>query len=271
MNELVSIVQQGQQFFVQHAPAEMLTRAIPAGLALLVVGIGLSVLGAKFARFGLTGAAVILGGWAGMSFGQANGFPPILCVMIGALLVGIIGYQTFRVWVGLGTAAVVTLIAFSVFGHQEIRPYVSEFDQNNPSAAVAAPGSTEFTLPSAVDQQGYLERRPEQWAGQFWSYLEARDPGVTQNARGLFAVALLSGLCVGLLATRWALILSTSLIGTLLVVIGAATVLVKSVPDSLAAFDKNPGLAAAGIAGFLITSLILQSLLSRKVAEEKTA
>lgn len=267
MNELVSIVQQGQQFFVQHAPAEMLTKAMPAGLVLLVAGIGLSVLGAKFARFGLTGAAVLLGGWAGMSFAKANGFPPILCVMIGALLIGIVGYQTFRVWVGIGTAAVVTLIAFSVFGHKEIRPYVSEFDQSNPTAAVAPAG--DFTIPTAEAQGRYLERRPEQWAGEFWSYLEARDPRVTQNARGLFAVALLSGLCVGLIATRWALILSTSLIGTLLVVVGAATVLVKSVPDSLAAFDKNPGLAAAGIAGFLLTSLILQALLSKKAGEEK--
>ena len=77
-------------------------------------------------------------------------------------------------------------------------------------------------------------------------------------------MALLTGLCLGIVAVRWALILATSLVGTVLVTTAAATLLTRSVPESYQAFQSNPGLVGVGVGGFLVTSLILQTMLSRK-------
>jgi len=268
MNELTSVLQQGHQLFVQHAPAEILTKAVPAGIIFLIAGIGLSVLGAKFARFGMTGFAVMLGGWGGYAFAQYNSFPPILGAMVGALLVGIIGYQTFRIWVGLGTAIVVGLIAVSVFGQKELRPYLAEFNESQ--LRVDERGETVFALPTAEGQQVYWNGGFKEYVSSFTNYLADRDMRALQNGRAIGMVALLTGLCVGLMATRWALILSTSLVGTLLVAVGAAALLVQSLPKACVAFDKNPGLAAAGLGGFLITSLILQALLSKRAESSES-
>ena len=266
MNELISVLEQGRQFVVQHAPSEVLTRAIPAGILLLIAGIGLSVLGAKLARFGLTAAAVILGGSAGLVFARNNDLHPLLCVLCGAFLVGIIGFQTFRLWVGVGTALVLSAIVVGAFGSREILPHVTEFEQAN--LGTTAQGEPTFTIPSAEVQQSFADRGPRDWAKEFWSYLNLNHATTARNARAISVVALLIGLCVGLMASRWALILSTSITGTFFVAVGVATLLRPSVPDSVEALKGNPGLAAAGLAGFLITSLILQMLLSRRTETE---
>ena len=71
------------------------------------------------------------------------------------------------------------------------------------------------------------------------------------------------------MATRWALIASTSILGTALVTSGMATLLTKSVPESYEAFQKNPGLAAVLVGAFFITSLVLQAVLSKPSTTEK--
>ena len=73
---------------------------------------------------------------------------------------------------------------------------------------------------------------------------------------------------MGLLAVRWALILSTSLLGTSLVTTGLATLLTQSVPDSYQAFQNNPKLVGIGIGAFLATSLVLQTMLSRRTSSD---
>ena len=73
MNEVASVLEQLRVFFVQHAPTSMPTGSVPVAVVCLVGGIVLSVLGAKFARFGLTTAFVLLGGLLGAGFADPGG------------------------------------------------------------------------------------------------------------------------------------------------------------------------------------------------------
>ncbi len=262
MNEIETILEQARVFVVQHAPSDVFRGAVPAALVFLVAGIGLSVLGAKLARFGITGAFVVLGGVLGARFGQALGFHPLLCGLGGAFLIGIIAFQTFRLWVGVGAAVVFSSIVLGTFGYQKVVPYVAEFQQSTQQSVVQSPVT--FTIPSPSEQQAHLDRNPRQWAQEFWAFLGQRDTIVARNTKALAVGAFLMGLCMGVLAVRWALILATSLVGTMLVTTGAATLLTQSVPDSYQAFQNNPNLVAVGVGGFLITSLVLQTMLSRK-------
>ena len=273
MNEIETILEQVRLFVVQHAPTDAMRGAVPAALIFLVAGVGLSVLGAKLARFGVTTAFVALGGVAGAGFARELDFHPLIGVLVGGLLIGIIAYQTFRLWVGLGAAVVFSSLVVGTFGYQRVVPYVAEFEQGVQHRAIVVPlphgrGSDSspitFAVPTAVEQQAYRDRTPRQWAEEFWAFVTQRDANVARNTKGLATVALLTGLCLGILAVRWALILSTSLVGTVLVTTAVATLLTHSVPESYQAFQHNPGLLGVGVGGFLVTSLILQTMLSRK-------
>jgi len=267
MNEVETILEQARLFVQQHAPTDALRGAIPAALIFLVAGIGLSVLGAKLARFGITSAFVVLGGVYGARFGQELGFHPLMCGLVGAFLIGIIAYQTFRLWVGLGAAVVFSSLVLGTFGYQQVVPYVTEFEQRAQQPAIQSPIT--FAVPTPIEQQTYRDRTPRQWAEEFWAFVSQRDINVAHNSKALATVALLTGLCMGILAVRWALILATSLVGTVLVTTAAATLLTHSVPESYQAFQNNPSLVGVGVGGFLVTSLILQTMLSRKSPSAK--
>ncbi len=273
MTEVATLLDQLRQLYVQHAPTEMLSRGAWVGVIFLVAGVGLSVLGAKFARFGLTSAFVVAGGLGGQMFGEEVGFPPIVCVLIGAFLVGIIAFQTFRLWVGVGAAIVFSSMVMGTFGYHRLVPHVTSFQNDRAAAVVSSPQEepVAFALPTPADQQAYLDRTPKEWAQSFWAYLTEQDYNTARYSQGLAVLALLTGLSMGLLAVRWALILSTSLLGTSMVTTGLATLLTQSVPDSYQAFQNNPKLVGIGIGAFLATSLVLQTMLSRKAALRRRA
>ncbi len=267
MNEVETILEQARLFLVEHAPTDFLRGAVPAALVFLVAGIGLSVLGAKLARFGITSAFVALGGVLGARFGQEMGFHPFICVLGGGFLIGVIAYQTFRLWVGVGAAIVFSSLVLGTFGYQRVVPYVAEFHQVAQQPAIQSPIT--MKVPTPLEQQAYRERTPRQWAEEFWAFVTARDANVARNTKALATVALLTGLCMGIVAVRWALILATSLVGTVLVTTAAATLLTRSVPESYQAFQNNPSLVGVGVGGFLVTSLILQTMLSRRSPSAK--
>ncbi len=267
MSEVETIIEQARLFAVQHVPADVLSSAVPAALGMLVAGVGLSVLGAKLARFGLTAGFILIGGFLGLRFTQHFGFYPIVCILGGASLVGIIGYQTFRLWVGVGAAMVFSSIVLGTFGYQRVLPLVSEFEQSAQVKTLDSP--VPFAIPTPQEQRDYLERTPQQWAGDFWAFVTQRDATVAKNAKAIALVALLTGLCMGIVAVRWALILATSLAGTVLVTTAMATLLTHSVPESYQAFQRNPALLGVGVGGFLVTSLILQTMLSRRTPAAK--
>jgi len=268
MNEIETILEQARLFFVQHAPTDALRGAVPAALVFLVAGIGLSVLGAKLARFGITSAFVVLGGVLGARFGQEMDFHPLICVLVGGLLIGVIAYQTFRMWVGVGAAIVFSSLVLGTFSYRQVAPYVAEFQQGAQQPAIQSPIT--FAIPTPMEQQAYRDRTPRQWAEEFWAFVTVRDVNVARNTKALAIVALLTGLCLGILAVRWALILATSLVGTVFVTTAAATLLTRSVPESYQAFQNHPGLVGVGIGGFLVASLILQTLLSRQSPSAKS-
>lgn len=266
MDQLASILEQLRLFTIQHAPDRMPTGAMPVAAILLVAGILISVLGAKFARFGLTSAFVVAGGVLGDRFAFAFDFPRVICIAIGAVLIGLIGFQTFRLWVGVAVAALLSLLVVGGFGANRVLPHLSAYtDTSAPIFGQPAPlGETEFSIPSPEQQAAYLERDPRTWFSNFWSFLTERDPTMARNTQALAILTALGGLCLGLMAVRPSLIISTSIIGTVMVVGGVGTLLANSIPSASASLQNNPRLIGLGVAAFLATSLVLQTMLMRK-------
>ncbi len=266
MDQIALILDQLRLFSIQHAPGGIPTGAIPVAIIFLVAGVGLSVLGARFARFGLTSAFVLAGGVLGDQFAHAFDFPRIVCVAVGAVLIGLIGFQTFRLWVGVAVAVLVSTLVVSGFGANRVLPHLADYTKTSEfNFGVPAPlGETEFSIPTRDEQTAYVERDPRTWFSNFWSFLTERDPNVARNTQALAILTALGGLCLGLMAVRPSLIISTSLIGTAMVAAGVGTLLSSSVPSAHAAVQNSPRLIGLGVAAFLATSLLLQTMLMRK-------
>jgi hypothetical protein len=266
MTQWETVIDQVRTFASQHAPPSLVGQGIPLALILLVGGIGMSVLGAKMARWGLVAAFVAAGGSFGAQFGRIVELHPMLCGGVGALLIGIIGYLTMRIWIGVIASALVTALALGAFGYRNVLPHLGEYEQ----ISAAGEGSPTFSLPTPEAQAANFERSPREWATGFWTFVTGKDARVERNAQALAIVAMLAGLLFGLLATRAALVFSTSLVGTLVVITAVGVLMARFVPEFHQAMLHRPQVTGAAVGGFLVTSLILQTLLTRKAVAAKT-
>jgi hypothetical protein len=270
MDQFTTIFEQTRQFAAQHAPASALRETIPIAIIFLVAGIGLSVLGAKLARIGMTFGWLMLGALGGGWIARQTGFPAVVCVTAGAITVGIIGHQTYRLWVGLAAAVVISAATLGAFGYQNVMPHVSEFGQRVTLASSAS--AEQFVIPTPEQQEAYAQRTPRQWFQQFWGYVAQQEPGIVQKGRALGLATFIAGLCIGLLAARLALILSTSLIGTALVTTGMFTLIAHFMHDrAYQALENHPTLVGLTVGVFLVSSIILQTLLTRRHHSPKMA
>ena len=128
MMDIQSFLERARQLAVQHAPSDVLQDAVPFALVCLVAGIGLSVLGAKLSRFGLTAALAVGGGVVGLFVAKETGYPAPVCGLVGSLMAGVVAFMTFRLWVGVVAAVVFSSAALGVFGYQRLRPHLAEFN-----------------------------------------------------------------------------------------------------------------------------------------------
>jgi len=268
MSEFSTMIEQAQSMVQQHAPAEVLSQAVPMAILLMVGGMGVSVLGAKLSRVAATLGFAIAGGVGGYYFAGPSGLPLPVCIAGGGLVAGVIGHQTLRFWVGVLTAGVLAAASLGVFGYQRVAPYVTEFEQSQ--QITSEDGAFMFTVPSPEEQEAYRDRNPATWAQEFWAFATERDPGLSRSAQSIGILAILTGLCLGVVAMRWALILSTAMVGTALITTGIAGLAGHYWPQqAYQAFEARPALFGAVIGGFLVSSLIVQTAMTRPDAASK--
>ena len=263
MDGLPEMLEQGRRFAEQHVPPESLPPPVPVALMVLLAGIVIGVLGAKLARPALTAAFGIGGAVAAGELARAFELPLAFTVIIGALLIGVIGFCLHRLWVGLATSFVLVAVVLSIFGYYRILPEAVTFNQTYP-AVVSGAADAEFALPDAEQRAEYNRRSPQKWARDFWAHLTHRQADVEERIAVIGAAAALAGLLLGVLATRLAWVACSALVGTSLVASGAMALAATLVPDHYrAALDNPRWLVAAGV-GLLLCSLLLQALLNRR-------
>ena len=299
MNELQAILEQGRQLVIQSVPAEVLQSAVPIALVSLAAGVGLSVLGAKLARGGVTLAFILLGGGVGLYFAQQIGYAPAICGLAGAGLIGLIGYHTYRFWVGLMTALVLTAAVLGVLGYEKVGPHVIEFARESgglteglrpgglPMAALADHQAGSASTVSVSSSSASLEARPTQdrtqssqapsvqrsaaeWLHNLWAFIVQQDVEIERQGKAVALGAMVIGLCLGVIASRWAMILTTSMVGTLLVTTGVTALLTRAIPGSYHSLQQHPSLIGMGVGGLLVASLFIQTMLTRPVGKAKS-
>ncbi|MCH8242373.1 MAG: hypothetical protein IH897_07170 [Planctomycetes bacterium] len=161
---------------------------------------------------------------------------------------------------------VLSTLALGAFSYQEVVPHANQFlDGMVTSSSVE--GQPAFTLLSPEKQTAYIHPDFKERAKDFWAYATQQDERLPINTQlvGFGAAAL--GLFLGVIAVRWMLILATSIVGTGLVTSAVATTVAHYSPGSEQTFLNNAGVMGMGVGAFLVSSLILQTLLTRKAPE----
>ena len=262
MEQLQPIFDQIRLFAEQQIDPKYLSHTGAMLAVMLAVGVGLSVLGAKLARFTLTSAFVIGGGLAGVYFSRLTGVINVPCVLGGAALVGTIGFLSFRLWVGILAAVVVGVLVLGGFGVQRVGPHLAQFDPE--SVWSASQEGSGFSLPLTPEaQQAYRDRSPGQRLSALWDHVNEQDATLSRHGKAIGMAAVLVGMLIGLAAARFTLIVTSSLVGTFLVVAGLGGVATTYSPAWYQAGVDKPGVLGAAMGAFLVASLIVQTLLTR--------
>lgn len=267
MKDLTPIFEHVREFAVQNIPPEFQERTVAIAAIFLVGGIGLSVLGAKLAKPAMTTVLGLLGALGGVVFARHTGIHEAIGGLVGAVMFGMVSHLTFRLWVGVASALVLSALALGAFCYQEVVPLVKDFDRDGMVTWSPVEGQQTFTVPSPEQQAANVQPKFKEWARDFWAFASQRDERLPINTQlvGFGAAAL--GLFLGVIAVRWMLILSTSIVGTGLVTTAVATTVAHYSPGSEQTFLNNAGVMGMGVGAFLVSSLILQTLLTRKAPE----
>lgn len=268
MNEIMPMLEQLRSLMVQNAPVDAWAKTLPMLGVLLVLGIGISVFGAKLAKFAVAGACGLVGAFLGAQMAREGGFAVPPCAVVAGAMLAVVGYLTFRLWVGVITAGVVALLALSIFGHEKLGTHLAEFRQKQGALVQPAPVDLAVAATAGVplvtsDFVPPVLPGTEQSVVQFWSFLRERDSVLAVQSKVVAVAAALAGLFLGVVLVRVMLILSTSLIGTVLTVSAGIGILASVLPSALASIQGNPSVSAVGMGGLLVTSLIVQALLTR--------
>jgi len=267
---LGDILQQVREFAAQHVPADALPPTVPLATLVMLTGVVVAVFGARLARLALTTAFGLGGAYAAARFAHAMDLPPALSVIVGAALIAGIGYCLYRLWVGIGVAALLCMLALSVFGYYRVLPEAIRFNESHP-ASVALPGESGFTLLDAGEQAEYSHPSPQKWAHDFWTHLTTQQADIRRNGAAVALAAALVGLLVGLLATRPALVACTALVGTAVVGSGLLAFSGALAPRYYRAALDRPVVLAGAAAGLFLVSVVLQARLGRRLAPSPVA
>ncbi|MFH0982978.1 MAG: hypothetical protein V2A79_15770 [Planctomycetota bacterium] len=259
-DQLNQFVDQVQRLWQTHVPPEYQVPVLPVAVGMLLFGVGVSVLGAKLARFGITCGFAGVGVLVALALAPAIGVSTVAALVVGVLLAGGIGYALFRLWVGLAAAVFFSAVALGVYGSQVVAPHFIAYDP-------AATFNGTFSLPDPSADDTTAERALSDmraWADDFWLYVQSREADVNRRILGIGLGAALVGLLLGMMLPRLILIVASSVVGTLMVMSGLAGLAARSRIDLPQAAGQHGRVVAVAGLVFLLASLLLQTLLTRK-------
>lgn len=268
MNEIIPMLEQFRAVLAQSPTMDAWTKTLPMLGVLLLGGVVVSVFGAKLAKFGVAAACGLVGASLGAALAQENGIAAPPCAVVAGAMLAVVGFLTFRLWVGVIAAGVAALVAVAVFGQGRLDTHVAAFQQREAArgqhtyVAVPESATTSASL-HALDVVPAALPDVEPSIRRFWSYLQEQDATLATQTKGVAGAALVAGLFLGVLLSRLMLIASMSVIGTTLIVLAALGVMSSVSPSLVSSFHANPTVAAVGVGGLLVTSLIIQTLLTR--------
>ena len=243
-------------------PPDLMPSAGLAGLTLLAAALFSGIFGAYYAK-GIMSA--ILGG-LGFAVGSIAGgvfeIEPVLAGLTGLLAFACLGYYTHRLWIGLTVGLLAGTIAMFTYGHDSVWPAFLDYQ---PNPILAEDGQVSYELPSGEEQVAYLNPRLVDYFEGFYEHVRDLHPQVTRNTAVISVLCVFIGFLLGAILTRWALILTCALVGTLLLNLSLATFADSFAPQGWTErLAQHPRAALA----FVVTCFVLSTLIQFRMTQQ---
>ena len=250
-------------------PRDLMPGATMTGVALLAAGLFCGIYGAHYARGILSAILGGLGFAIGVIAARTFGIAPILGGLAGLLALASLGYYSHRLWVGVGVGLLASSIGLFVYGQDSIWPAFIEYKAE---PVLTEPGDFESALPSAEQQETVLNPRLLAYLDGFYQHLREIQPQLTRNTAVLSTMCMIGGFAVGVLLTRWSLILSCAVIGTVLFNLSLATFADAFAPGGWTErLSLHPNATVAFISTCLVLSMLIQFRMTQQSSSATTA
>ncbi|MCH8968251.1 MAG: hypothetical protein IIA66_03930 [Planctomycetes bacterium] len=250
-------------------PRDLMPGATMTGVALLAAGLFCGIYGAHYARGILSAILGGLGFAIGVIAARTFGIAPILGGLAGLLALASLGYYSHRLWVGVGVGLLASSIGLFVYGQDSIWPAFIEYKAE---PVLTEPGDFEYALPSAEQQETVLNPRLLAYLDGFYQHLREIQPQLTRNTAVLSTLCMIGGFAVGVLLTRWSLILSCAVIGTVLFNLSLATFADAFAPGGWTErLSLHPNATLAFISTTLVLSMLIQFRMTQQSSSATTA
>ncbi len=250
-------------------PRDLMPGATMTGVALLAAGLFCGIYGAHYARGILSAILGGLGFAIGVIAARTFGIAPILGGLAGLLALASLGYYSHRLWVGVGVGLLASSIGLFVYGQDSVWPAFIEYKGES---VLTEPGDFEYALPSAEQQETVLNPRLLAYLDGFYQHLREIQPQLTRNTAVLSTLFMIGGFAVGVLLTRWALILSCAVIGAVLFNLSLATFADAFAPGGWTErLSLHPNATLAFISTTLVLSMLIQFRMTQQSSSASTA
>ena len=262
---LVTFMDRAGQTVELLIPRDLMPGATMTGVALLAAGLFCGIYGAYYARGILSAILGGIGFAVGVIAARTFEIAPILGGLAGLLALASLGYYSHRLWVGVGVGLLASSIGLFVYGQDSVLPVVLDYE---PEPVLADTGDFEYALPSVEEQQTILNPRfLAYWEGLLQHLREVK-PHLTQNTAVLSTLFMIGGFAVGVLLTRWALILSCAVIGAVLFNLSLATFADAFAPGG---WTERLSLHPNATLAFISTSLVLSMLIQFRMTQQSSS
>ncbi len=250
----------------------------------LVVGLILSLWGARLLKAAYVIGFMVAGATVGMGVARTYEVDPLIGFVIGAGVLGLVGHLLYRWWIGLTAALAAAAIVVAVsapWAPREAEAFADALLQQAGGRQLFAPESQPTSgSPAVVVAPGDLDGRTIDWLtvaaglkppeGQArpeplavlaaWvKALWAAVPDELRQAGLLAGVAGLLGLALGVVLPRFTTIVGTSAIGVLAMAGSVAYFLSEKMPGAWQSVQAQPVWFWACVGLILVVSLAFQA------------
>jgi hypothetical protein len=205
-------------FFSHHLSDEVPTYLMGTSVLLIVAGIPLLIYGARISRLVVVATAALAGAAIGRQYQELFPLPPPAPALIGALMAGAAGHWLYRGCVAILSAGAMGAVACGLFATTAVLPHV-QWD--------GSLRQEDLEIRLAPEPSSYLDPILSSLEAEA-ARIEKQTPGLRERAIQVVLLSGASGLLVGLLAPRFAMILWTSLGGAGLVCIGVVGIVLAA-------------------------------------------
>jgi len=238
----------------------------------IVVGLVMALWGSRLLRLFYVLAFIAVGAVAGVTIARSTRVDPLIGLVLGAGVAGLVGHLLFRWWVGVTAACCAALLVLTVAAVRnlpDVEASVKEFhEQRGQAIASSLPAEAVTGLAGDAESRSTvraLVAAARSYVSEAVSYFLEKRSDVVYRVAVVAVLAWFTGLGMGLTLPRFTTIVGTSCIGVLLISAGLLGLAGKHAPAALEAAETHERGFLISFGVVLLISLLVQARHRRPV------